>query len=132
MNMTDEEAVYEARSLSSLQRQVLLQCSKERWVGLDSLAERYYLPLHDLKHVGNYLESANYVEKEPSRRGGKFASHMIKLNDRGEQVRAALSALPAESTALFDAREIAHIQAGLYLLRSVFQHARDAIANGEA
>jgi hypothetical protein len=89
--MTDDDAVYYAENMSTLQRAVLLLCSPDESFGYSRLAEKTGSTYAEVSVVGNHLQAANLATVSPVREGREFAGSAIYK--RGQQVRAALERL---------------------------------------
>jgi hypothetical protein len=85
--MTDDDAAYYAETLTDLQRQIILLCSKGQTLGYSRLAEKSGVSYAEAQAVGHFLQAANLATISLLKPG--FNGSGIFLNDRGEQVKAA-------------------------------------------
>ena len=91
--MTKEDAKDYAKSLTDVQRDVLLLCSTGRSFGYRRLAELTGLEYVEVLGAGHFLQSANLAFVETVRLVNEFNGSAIFLNGRGERVRLAATRL---------------------------------------
>jgi len=91
--MTEDDAAYFAKTMTELQRAVILLCSRKESWGYSRLAEKTGATYGDVRSVGHFLQSANLARVSPVRLSQEFNGSAIFLNDRGDQVRLAAERL---------------------------------------
>ena len=96
--MTEEDAKYYAKTLTDVQREVLVFCSTGKSFGYRRLAEITGRAYGEVQSAGQFLQSANLAIVEPVRLGNEYNGSAIFLNARGEQVRLAASRLGLRKT----------------------------------
>jgi hypothetical protein len=94
--MTPDDATYFAKTMTDLQRSVILHCSKSNTLGYSRLAEKTGVTYSEVQEVGHFLQAANLATISLLKPG--FNGSGIFLNDRGEQVREAVAAKKPRST----------------------------------
>ena len=92
--MTPADAAYFAETMSDLQRETIVICSRQGTLGYTRIAEKLGVSYADAKNVGGFLQAANLATIELLKPG--FNGSGIFLNERGEQVK--LAALKAKSS----------------------------------
>jgi hypothetical protein len=89
--MTDDDAKYIAQTLTSPQREILLNSNGDKITSLKTVSETSGIDHYILKHESSYLQSMNLLEVKRSRSGGEFHYNCVILNDRGLQVQAKVN-----------------------------------------
>jgi hypothetical protein len=95
--MTPEDAAYFAETMTELQQDVILLCSRSETFGYSRLAEKTGVSYVEAQEVGHFLQAANLASISLLKPG--FNGSGIFLNDRGEQVREAVAARKLKSKA---------------------------------
>ena len=91
--MTDEDARYHAKGMTDLQRRLIMLCSKSSSYQYLRLSQMLGVSYAEAKLAGDYLKAMNAAVIRPTSMGGEFSGSGIILNDRGEQVKAAVAKL---------------------------------------
>lgn len=86
--MSPEDAAYFAETMTDLQREVILLCSKSMTFGYSRLAEKVGVSYPEAQQVGHFLQSANLAKIGLLKPG--FNGSGIFLNDCGELVKQAV------------------------------------------
>ena len=90
--MTPADATYFAKTMTDLQRKVILLCSKSETLGYSRIAEKTGVTYAEAQEVGHFLQAANLASISLLKPG--FNGSGIFLSDRGEQVRKAVAKMP--------------------------------------
>ena len=91
--MSDADAARYARTMSELQRQVLLLCSTGVSLGYRRISDTLDAPYGDVLAAGHFLKSANLAYAGKGGRGDEDSGAAIFLNARGASVRLAAERL---------------------------------------
>lgn len=86
--MTIDDAAYFAETMTDLQREVILLCSKSGTFGYSQLVEKVGVSYLEAQQVGHFLQSANLATIGLLKPG--FNGSGIFLNDRGKLVKQAV------------------------------------------